>query len=89
MYRITGHYPMVVRSAEAAEQEAISYGSWSGWLVERDVPADRGDDDVAMKGDASYRVRQVQRMGERGAVGQPPHPYRIVAAAGDHWAAVP
>ena len=65
MYRITGHYPMVVRSAEAAEQEAISYGSWSGWLVERDVPADRGDDDVAMKGDASYRVRQVQRMGER------------------------
>ena len=91
MCRITGHYPVVVSvgrgQAEAAEQEAISYGSWSGWLVDRDVPADRGDDDIAMKGDAPYRFRQVQRMGERGAVGQSPHPYRIVAA-GDHWAAV-
>jgi hypothetical protein len=57
--------------------------------VDRDVAVDRGDDDVAMKGDTPYRFRQVQRMGERGAVGQPPHPYRVVAAAGDHWGAVP
>jgi adenine/guanine phosphoribosyltransferase-like PRPP-binding protein len=33
--------------------------------VDRDVAVDRGDDDVAMKGDAPYRFRQVQRMGER------------------------
>jgi hypothetical protein len=26
-----------------------------------------------MKGDAPYRFRQVQRMGEQGAVGQSPH----------------
>ena len=45
--------------------------------MDRDVPADRGDDDIAMKGDAPYRFRQVQRMGERSAVGQPPHPYRL------------
>jgi hypothetical protein len=47
-----------------------------------------GDDDLAMKGDDPCRFRQAQRMGERGAVGQPPHTYRA-AAAGDHWAAVP
>jgi hypothetical protein len=40
--------------------------------VDRDVAVDRGDDDVAMKGDAPYRFRQIQRMGERGAVGHPP-----------------
>jgi hypothetical protein len=32
--------------------------------VDRDVAVDRGDD-VATKGDAPYRFRQVQRMGER------------------------
>jgi hypothetical protein len=53
--------------------------------VDRDVAVDRGDNDVAMKGDAPYRFRQVQRMGEQSAVGQPPHPYRVIAAAGDHW----
>jgi hypothetical protein len=58
-------------------------------VVDRDVPADRGDANVAMMGDAPYRFRQVQRIGEQGAVGQPPHPYRVIAAAGDHWAAVP
>jgi hypothetical protein len=40
--------------------------------VDRDVAVDRCDDDVAIKGDAPYRFRQVQRMGERGAVGDPP-----------------
>ena len=30
--------------------------------MDRDVAVDRGDDDVAMKGDAPYRFRQVLRM---------------------------
>jgi len=51
MYRITGHYPMVVSVGRAAEQEAFSYGSGSPWLVDADVPAARGDDDVATRGD--------------------------------------
>ena len=33
--------------------------------MDRDVAVDRGDDDVAMKGGARYRFRQVQRMGGR------------------------
>jgi hypothetical protein len=51
LYRITGHYPMAVSVGRAAEQEAISKGSWSPWLVDADVPAARADDDVATKGD--------------------------------------
>ena len=35
MYRITGHYLMVVSVGRAAEQEAISYRSWSGRRLEK------------------------------------------------------
>ena len=39
MYRITGHYPMVVSVGRAAEQEAISYGSWTpGWWMPMSRP---------------------------------------------------
>jgi hypothetical protein len=57
--------------------------------VDADVPAVRGNDDVATQGRRPMTVRQVQWMGERGAVGQPLRPYvNPAVAAGDHWAAV-
>ena len=86
MYRITGHYPMVVSDGRAAEQEAISYRSWNGWLMTGYVPAVRGDD-VALKGDVPCRFRQIQRMGERVPSAGLAHPYRVIVAS-DHWGAV-
>ena len=101
-------------------------GHGSGWLVDGDVRPDRGDDDVAVKGDTLVPIRigpadgragcrrpaatpapcrrsppltitgvpsgsvptataltepvvAGQRLPDRGAVGQPPHPHRAVA----------
>ena len=91
MYRITAHYPIVVSVGRGREQEAISYGSWSGWLVDGDVPAARCDGDVAMKDDHPCRFRQVYWMGERGAVGRR-HTRTVPSSSppvGDHWAVVP
>ena len=51
--------------------------------MNRDVLSGRGNDDVALEGDAAYPFRQVSRRGDWGAVGQPPRPHRAVAAAAD------
>src|SRR6516225_5347279 len=68
---------------------AGGWWAWRDWLVDGDVPGGCGDD-VTMDGDGPYRFSQVQWMGERGAVGQPPHPHRAVGpAADDHRGAIP
>lgn len=70
VYRITAHYPMVVSVGRDTYEK---FRSWSGWLVDGDVLAARGDNDVAIKGD-DMPVQTTPADGKLGAIGQPPHP---------------
>jgi hypothetical protein len=89
---------MVMSVGRGPEQEAISYESWSGWLVDRDVPATRDDDDVAMK--ATTHAGSARSSGWPSGVPSASRRARTVSlslslslslplAAGDGWAAVP
>jgi len=65
MYRITGHYPMVVSVGGPLTGSNFAW-VMEGWLVDGDVQPPR-DDDVAMK--ATTRAgSDSPAMGERGAV---------------------
>jgi hypothetical protein len=82
---------MVVSVGRVREQEAISYRSWSDWLVDGDVPAARCDDHVAVKDDDPCRFRQIYWMGERvpSVVATAVPVPSSSPPAGDHWAVVP
>ena len=51
MYRITGHYPMVVPNMAGPLNRKQFVWVMEPWLVDADVPAARGDDNVATKGE--------------------------------------